>query len=42
MEYSNAATNIEYGPNFDTPYLTLMAELWGVCCEEFRENTIAS
>ena len=22
----------------DTPYLALMGELWGVCCEDFREN----
>ena len=22
----------------DTPYLTLMGELWGVCCEDFAEN----
>ena len=22
----------------DTPYLTLMSELWGVYCENFQEN----
>ena len=22
----------------DIPYLTIMGELWGVCCEDFAEN----
>ena len=22
----------------NTPYLTVMGELWGVCCEDFAEN----
>ena len=22
----------------DTPYLNLMDEIWGVCCEDFGEN----
>ena len=35
-------TEAKYKSNFehikDTPYLTLMGELWGVFCENFGEN----
>ena len=28
----------EFVPTKDTPYLTLSGELWGVTCEDLREN----
>ena len=35
-------TAVEYESDFklttDTPYLALMGELWGVCCEDIEEN----
>ena len=39
---STAVTEAEHKLEFrltkDTPYLTLLGELWGVFCEDFGEN----
>ena len=42
IAYISAVTEVQYKSEFestkDTPYLALMGELWGVFCEDFREN----
>ena len=42
--YITATTKAEYKSEFeptkDTPYLVLMGELWGVFCDDFRENLL--
>ena len=39
IRYNNALTEVQGRTDFelteDTPYLTLMSELWGVYCEHF-------
>ena len=42
ITYSTAMTVAERRSDFkltiDTPYLTLMGELWGICCKDIGEN----
>ena len=42
IAYITAVTDAEYksqcDPTKDTPYLALTGELWGVFCEDFKEN----
>ena len=33
-----AQSKSDFRITIDTPYLTVMGELWGVCCEDFGEN----
>ena len=35
-----AESETDFGITRDSPYLTLMGELWGVYCEEFGENCL--
>ena len=41
-KHSNSVTEAEHASKFkltkDTPYPTLICELWGVYCNDFREN----
>ena len=38
LQVTKAKYKSEFEHTKDTPYLTLMGELWGVFCEDFEEN----
>ena len=46
ITYDLTMTGVGYQPQYevtkDTSYLTLMAKLWGICCENFGKNMVVT